>query len=84
MAIITHCAYCDQRSHYIRLDSKKNSFRGNTVFVVLLKKSQYIYIQLTIILIKTMKVNVVRCKKNWRIVSRKKIQTKFFGGTQVR
>ena len=25
------CMYCDQRSQYIRLKSKKNSFRGNTV-----------------------------------------------------
>ena len=23
------CMYCDKRSHYIRLNSKKNSFRGN-------------------------------------------------------
>ena len=23
------CMYCEQRSHYIRLNSKKNSFRGN-------------------------------------------------------
>ena len=24
-----NCMYCDQRSYYIRLNSKKNSFRGN-------------------------------------------------------